>query len=74
MDTSNHNELTREFVMKVAGQTKNHAELMVVIESCILATMEILNQGYGMSRPNSAVMIDEAVHAATERYVRGGPS
>lgn len=63
-----HNELAREFVLKVAGQTRNHSELMVVVESMILATMLLSQRRDGLSAAGSVEMIEMAVQQATDRF------
>ncbi len=63
-----HNRLAREFVMKIGGQTKTHAELMVVIESVVLASMVLSYRLYGVSKYASAEMIEEAINRAIERF------
>ena len=67
-----HNALAREFVMKVAAETKTGAEMMVVVESTILATMLILQKLHGMKPSGAAEMVESAINAAVVRFTGGG--
>lgn len=71
-DADLHNRLAREFVMKVAAETKSHSELMVVIESTVLAAMLISQRAYGLSPSASVEMVEMAVQQATERFTATG--
>lgn len=64
-----HNDLAREFVMKVAGETRTHSEMMVVVESVILATMLVTTRRDGFAPKQAAEFVESAVQAATERFV-----
>lgn len=67
MGVDKHNELAREFIMKVAGQTSGLPDMMVVVESCLLAAMLVLHRRDGMTKANAAEMIEAAVQQAMER-------
>ncbi len=64
-----HNQLSRDFVTRIAAQTDNSSEMMVVIESVILATLLILKKRDGFTAAGSAQMIETAIQAAVERFV-----
>jgi len=68
--TEKHNELSREFVMKVLSETKSQAELMVVIESTVLSTMLLSFKAYGLSPAGCVEMVEMAVHQATDRFAK----
>ena len=63
-----HNRLATEFVLKVAGQTSNHAELMVVVESAILAALLLSREQYAIKPAGCVEMIEMAVQQATDRF------
>lgn len=63
-----HNQLAHDFVMKVAASTKTHAELMVVVESALLAVMLISHRAYGFAPAGAVEMVDMAVQQATDRF------
>lgn len=63
-----HNQLAHDFVMKVVGETKTHAELMVVIESDILAAMLVSRRAYGLSAAGSVEMVEMAIQQAATRF------
>lgn len=60
--SNRHNRLAAEFVQKVGRETSNGAELMVVVESTMLASMLLLVKVYGT----------DPSHASTERPVGRG--
>lgn len=63
-----HNRLAHEFVMKVVRETKSHSELMVVIESAVLAAMLVSKKVHGLSAAGSVEMIEAAIQQATHRF------
>ncbi|MDY8108303.1 hypothetical protein U0C82_03950 [Fulvimarina sp. 2208YS6-2-32] len=63
-----HNELARKFVMDVASQVKTEAEMMVVVESTLLAAMLVMTKGFNAKPGTSVGMIEAAVQRATERF------
>lgn len=63
-----HNELAREFIMKVAGNTGSHAEMMVVIESVLFGSMLIMQRQYGFTPAITVEFIEAALLQATERF------
>ncbi len=63
-----HNKLAHDFVMLVVGRTKSHAELMVVMESAIYATMLVSTKAYKFSPAGSVEFIEAAVQQATVRF------
>ena len=63
-----HDRLAREFVMKVAAETKDFAELMVVIESAVTASMVLLVRVHGFTPGNAAEMVEAAIGQAMERF------
>lgn len=68
MSVADHNRLAHDFVMKVVAETKTHSELMVVVESAVLAAMMVSQRVYGFSPSGSVEMIETAVQQATERF------
>lgn len=65
-----HNELARDFVIRVVRETKSHSELMVVLESVLLSAMLVSRKVYGLSPAGSVEMIETAVTQATERLAK----
>lgn len=65
-----HNQLARDFVMKVAGQTRTETEMMVVLESSILAAMLILTARHGLKPAGAVEMVEMAVQQATDRFAQ----
>jgi len=66
--TEEHNALAREFVMKVAGATRSHSELMVVVESTLLAAMLLSRKLYNLPPHGCVEMVEMAVQQATDRF------
>jgi hypothetical protein len=64
-----HNALAREFVLKVVSETNDIAELMVVMESSIFATLLTAEKLYGLSQKDSIDMLKTAMREATRRYI-----
>lgn len=65
-----HNDLAREFLMKVVRETKSHSELMVVVETILLASMKVTTGLYGFAPPVAVEMVEIAVQQATDRFAR----
>jgi hypothetical protein len=63
-----HGRLSRDFVLRVVAEVKTESEMMVVIETAILATMLALRTQYGLQPAHCSAMIESAIHAATERF------
>lgn len=63
-----HNRLSHEFVMKVAATTETHSEMMVVIESAILAAMLVSERVYRMKPSACVEMVEMAIQQATARF------
>lgn len=69
MDASaRHNQLATEFVMKVVRETSSHSELMVVVESAILAAMLVSKKVHGLTAAGSVETIEAAIQQATHRF------
>lgn len=63
-----HNKLARDFVMEVGRKTNTEAELMVVVESVMLAAMLLLVRQHGVRPSTASAYMEAALHAATERF------
>lgn len=63
-----HNRLATDFVHQVAAKVKTHSELMVVVESTILATMLISQKVHGFAPSGCVEMVEMAVQQATTRF------
>lgn len=63
-----HNRLSHEFVMKVVSATETHSEMMVVIESAILAAMLVSESVYRMKPAACVEMVEMAVQQAIDRF------
>ncbi len=66
-----HNRLAVEFVMKAGRETDSHAELMVVIESTMLASLKLMTALYGKSPSHASTFMEAALQRATERFSEG---
>lgn len=66
-----HNRLAREFVMMAGTQTHSRSELLVVVESTMLAALNLLVKLYGESPDHASIYLESALHAATERFAEG---
>lgn len=68
-----HNRLAREFATKLVKEVietgGGHADIMVVLESIIVAVMILNNQVFGMADRVAVELVDSAVHRATERFI-----
>ena len=67
-----HNRLAREFVTLAGTQTKSREELLVVVESAILASMHLLVKLHRVKPTDASVYLEAALQAATERFSEGG--
>lgn len=63
-----HNRLAKEFVTMAGTQTSSTAELMVVVESALLASMHLLVRLYGVKPGDASIYMEAALNRATERY------
>jgi hypothetical protein len=63
-----HNRLARDFVMQAGGQTHSHSELMVVIESTMLAALMLMTKLYGKKPSDASIFMEAALQRATERF------
>lgn len=63
-----HNELARDFVQRVVRETETYSQMMVVIETTILAAMLSLKGQHGFDGAGASAMVESAVQAATERF------
>ena len=63
-----HNQLAKEFVKMAGIETRSQEELLVVIESSILATMHLLTKMYGVKKSHASIFLESALQNATERF------
>lgn len=63
-----HNRLAREFVTMAGTRTNNQDELLVVVESAILASMHLLVKVHGVKPTDASLYLETALQAATERF------
>jgi hypothetical protein len=63
-----HNRLAREFVMMAGRETRDQAELMVLVESAITASMLLLVRQHSLNPSHASTFIESAVQNATERF------
>jgi methylmalonyl-CoA mutase N-terminal domain/subunit len=66
-----HNRLAREFVMMAGTQTETYSELLVVMESAILATMHLLVTMHGIKPAQASIYVEAGLQAATQRFSEG---
>ena len=65
-----HNELTREFVMRFGKECSSYAELMVVVESMLMACM-LVNTKVFLQKPHVASgLVEAAVQRAIDRFAK----
>lgn len=69
-----HNQLAHEFVMKVVRETKSHSQLMVVVESAILAALLVSRKVYHLPAAGCVEMVEMAVQQATDRFAGQEPT
>lgn len=67
-----HNQLAREFIMKAGTETHSHAELMVVVETTMLASLQLMTKLYGKKPGDASIFMEAALQRATERFAEGG--
>jgi hypothetical protein len=63
-----HNALVAEFVRKVGAASENSGELMVLIESVIVAGILLNTHAYGVKPATACALVEVAVQRATERF------
>lgn len=63
-----HNQMAEKFVRDVVAKTTKQSELMVVIESCILATLITSTKLYGLPPAHSTCSVELAIQRAVERF------
>lgn len=66
-----HNRLAREFVTMAGTQTHSQGQMMVVVESTLLASMELLVRLHGVKPAHASVLMEAALQNATERFAKG---
>lgn len=66
-----HNRLARDFVMMAGAQTHSRDDLLVVIESTMLATMQIMVKLHGAKPAHASALLEAALQNATERFSEG---
>jgi hypothetical protein len=67
-DSETHNRLAKEFVMMAGQQTHSQEELLVVVESMMLASLHLLTKLYRVQPSHASVFLEAALNRATERY------
>jgi hypothetical protein len=65
-----HNALAREFVELAGRETRNFVDLMVVVESTLLAAMLLNTRLHGLQPHVSTGLVEAAVLRAIERFTR----
>ena len=64
-----HNQMAEKFVRDVVAKTTTkQSELMVVIESCILATLITATKLYGLPPAHATEQVELAIQRAVERF------
>jgi hypothetical protein len=63
-----HNALAREFVERAGRETKSFGDLMVLIESTLVAAMLLNTRLHGLEPHVSAGLVEAAVQRAIERF------
>lgn len=63
-----HNDLTKEVIGLIGGRTRTMPELMVVVESLLLATMLLLVRLYGKRPSDASALVEASLQRANERF------
>ena len=63
-----HNQLARDFVTLAGTKTRNQEELLVIVESALLAAMHLLVRMYGAKPQHASILMEAALQNATERF------
>lgn len=63
-----HNQLARDFVAMAGTKTHSQGELLVVVESAMLASMHLLVKLYGAKPHHTSILMEAALQNATERF------
>lgn len=66
-----HNQLARDFVAMAGTKTHSRDELLVVVESAMLASMHLLVRMYGAKPAHASILLEAALQNATERFSAG---
>jgi hypothetical protein len=66
-----HDRLAKEFVQMAGTQTNNKEELLVVVESTLVAAMHLLVRLHGVKPGHASIYMETALQAATERFSEG---
>lgn len=65
-----HNEMVTEFVMKIGREATSFAEIMVIVESFLLATMLVNARVHKCPPAVAAGLAEAAIHSAIERFAK----
>lgn len=63
-----HNKLARDFVAMAGTQTNNREELLVVVESVMLASLHLMVKLHGAKPAHASTLLEAALQNATERF------
>jgi hypothetical protein len=63
-----HNRLAEDFVQMAGRGTQSSAELMVVAETTMLASMRLLVMLYDVNPSSASALMEAALQRATERF------
>jgi len=66
-----HNRLARDFVMMAGTQTHSREELLVVVESAMLASLQLMVKMHGAKPAHASTLLESALQNATERFAKG---
>jgi hypothetical protein len=66
-----HNRLARDFVTLAGTQTHSREELLVVIESAMLASLHLMVKLHGAKPTHASTLLEAALQNATERFSEG---
>lgn len=66
--SSNHDQIVSQIVGVIGNRTRSAAELMVVIESIILAVLLLLVRLHSHKPTSASVLMETALQRATERF------
>ena len=68
MSKANHDELANVFVQLAGRRTGSSAELLVLIESTMVATLLLLTRLHKVQPDHASIMLEAALQRATERF------
>lgn len=70
MSSNAHNDLVRQFVFLVGRNCTSSGELMVVLESILVGSMDLNVRLFGLKPQVASGLVEDAVHQALIRFTK----